>query len=419
MKYTTMKYTIEEQLNLGRYVTPKPLETKPIHRWYIFPHSFTSDLVHQLVDLWGLDATNEILDPFVGAGTTLLAAKEKGIPATGYDLSPLAVLATRVKIENYDASRVKAAWGQLRDRLEPARWNGASMTYPQLVVEALPGKLLGAFDAVAQAIGKLPYGPAERDFLRLALLSTIPKYSRAEATGGWLKWIDRRTRVTSLPRTLEGQVEMMLRDLESVRRPRRGRWRADLADARKLPDKSQKYGAVITSPPYPNRHDYTRVFGIELMFGFLNWSETRQLRYQSMHSHPEGRPKRPDSSGYRPPTGLVRTVKQIKQRAENPRITRMLEGYFLDMYLSLLEVKRVCLPKAKIALVVGNAQYCGEAIRVDELTAEIGEKVGLRCDEIVVTRYRSNSAQQMREYGRNPSRESVVMFTNVPGQLER
>src|SRR4029077_17325932 len=117
----------------------------------------------------------------------------------------------------------------------------------------------------------------------------------------------------------------------------------------------------------------TRVFGIELMFGFLNWSETRRLRYQSMHSHPEGRPERPDSSGYRSPTGLVRAVKRIKDEAKDPRIPRMLEGYFLDMYLSLLEMKRVCLPKARIALVVGNAQYYGEAIRVDELTAEIGE----------------------------------------------
>src|SRR5437016_2321171 len=164
-----MTYAIEESLALGKYVTPKRLEAKPIHRWYVFPHSFTSELVHELVDLWGLDATNEILDPFVGAGTTLLAAKEKGIPATGYDLSPLAVLATRVKVANYNIRRLKEAWGQLRDHLEPARWNGASRTYPQLVVEALPGKLLGAFDAVARTIGELPCGPAEQDFLRLAL----------------------------------------------------------------------------------------------------------------------------------------------------------------------------------------------------------------------------------------------------------
>ncbi len=47
-----------------------------------------------LVDEWGLDESDLVLDPFVGAGTTILAAKEKGIPATGDDL--LTVGSTRV-----------------------------------------------------------------------------------------------------------------------------------------------------------------------------------------------------------------------------------------------------------------------------------------------------------------------------------
>jgi len=47
---------------------------------------------------------------------------------------------------------------------------------------------------------------------------------------------------------------------------------------------------------------------------------------------------------------------------------------------------------------------------VDELTAEIGEQAGLRCDKIIAARYRGNSAQQMRDHGRKPSRESIVVF---------
>ncbi len=88
----------------------------------------------------------------------------------------------------------------------------------------------------------------------------------------------------------------------------------------------------------------------------------------------------------------------------------MIEGYFLDLYLSLREVQRVCSPKARSAFVVGNAQYQGVPIAVDELTAEVGEQAGLTCEKILVARYRGNSAQQMGKYGRNPSRESVVVF---------
>ena len=88
----------------------------------------------------------------------------------------------------------------------------------------------------------------------------------------------------------------------------------------------------------------------------------------------------------------------------------MLQGYFLDMYLCLKEIFRVCREDAKVAFVLGNAQYDGKAVHVDELTAQIGEQVGLTCKEIRTVRRRGNSAQQMAKYGRAAARESVVVF---------
>jgi hypothetical protein len=366
--------------------------------------------VHALIEEWGLGSKDHILDPFVGAGTTILAAKEKEVPASGYDLSPLAVCAARTKIEEHSITRLDKAWQVLKRHLNPVRWNGASRTYPGLVCKALPGRLLGAFDAVARRIDSLSCSNVERDFFRLALFASIPHYSRAVATGGWLSWVDRRTSVKSLPSVLTRRVEEMLDDLRVAKLPSGDHWRVALADARRLPDSDSTYSAVITSPPYPNRHDYTRVFGVELMFSFLDWEETRKLRYQSFHSHPEARPKRPKSNGYVQPKALNGVIGRVKEKGIDWRIPSMLEGYFLDMYLCLREVKRVCKRGARVAFVVGNAQYCGQPLFVDELTADAGEQAGLTCEKLLVTRYRGNSAQQMGTYGRNPSRESVVIF---------
>ncbi len=88
----------------------------------------------------------------------------------------------------------------------------------------------------------------------------------------------------------------------------------------------------------------------------------------------------------------------------------MLDGHFLDLYLDLREVRRVCKRKARLAFVVGNAQYRGLPIVVNELTAEVGEQAGMKCEKLLDARYRGNSAQQMGQYGRSPSRESVVVF---------
>jgi tRNA G10 N-methylase Trm11 len=406
-------FTLEEREDWRFWVTPKPLYSKPVHRWYVFPHSFSSELVHALIEEWGLTPKDRILDPFVGSGTTLLAAKEKGIPSTGYDLSPLAVFVARVKTTDYDAGRLHELWSQLREGIRLECRNGATKDYPDLVRKALPGELLGAFEALDRSIMGLDATQEERNFFRLALLATIPEYSRVVAEGGWLRWVDRHRDASALLDDFTRRVTLMLEDVEKALPPRRTACRVGEADARSLPDADFTYPAVITSPPYPNRHDYTRVFGVELMFGFLDGEGTRRLRYQTFHSHPEARPVRPEVHGYTQPTELARAIEEIARKEKDRRVKKMLEGYFTDMYLTLREVSRVSKRGARIAFVVGNAQYKGVPIAVDEFTAEIGEQVGLKCQKLMVVRYRGNSAQQMRKYGRKPSRETVVVFQKV------
>ena len=388
------------------WVTPRAAREKAIHRWYLFPHSFTGDLVHALIDEWELDGRDRILDPFIGAGTTLLAAKEKGVPGSGYDLSPLAILASNTKTAALSRNRLEQARRRIERGLRQRRSTVVRRNYPNLVRNALPEGRLEAFDAVAFRIDELDCPPAERDFFRLALISLLPRFSHAIASGGWLRWSNEGADAAAVAGSFRERIESMLSDVRDEKCGGSGHWKAEIADARVLPDPDGTYSAVITSPPYPNRHDYTRVFGIELMFEFLDWEKNRELRYQSFHSHPEARPRRPSARGYAPPEGLERNIGHLG----DARLQRMLRGYFLDMYLCLCEAVRVGREGAKIALVVGNARYGGKAVLVDEFTAELGERAGLVCREIRAVRWRGNSAQQMGKYGRAASRESVVIF---------
>ena len=403
-------YDVEERLDWCKWVTPRLLREKPVHRWYVFPHSFTSELVHGLMDDWDLGPSDVVLDPFAGAGTTLLAAKERGLSASGYDLSPLAVLVAGAKVADYEISELERGWDELEDTIDPGGWTRTTARYPGLISKALPGHLLGAFEDIDRSISRIGVSMPARRFFRVALLGLIPQFSRSVASGGWLRWVRNKRRSTSLLRTLRARVSMMIDDVRRTDLCRRGVWEVVKADARSVPCSDNQYTAVITSPPYPNRHDYTRVFGVELMFAFLNWEDTRALRYQSFHSHPEARPRRQWFDEYMPPQHLTEVVAKIRAKIRDGRVARMIEGYFVDTFLSLREVKRSCRANARVAWVVGNAQYSGVTIAVDELTAAIGEQAGLRCERLLVARYRGNSAQQMGQYGRNPSRESVVVF---------
>ncbi|MCK4829274.1 modification methylase, partial [bacterium] len=94
----------------------------------------------------------------------------------------------------------------------------------------------------------------------------------------------------------------------------------------------------------------------------------------------------------------------------NPQVIDMLEGYFEDMYLCLSEISRCLKQKGKVGFVVSNVRFAGVNIVVDEILSEIGSQVGLTPKEIWAVRYRGNSSQQMRDYQRKPSRESIVMW---------
>jgi tRNA G10 N-methylase Trm11 len=185
---------------------------------------------------------------------------------------------------------------------------------------------------------------------------------------------------------------------------------ARIGDARKLPTQ-QKFDAVITSPPYPNRHDYTRIYSLEMIFDFVSTNdELKKIRYETIRSHVEARRKY-EAIGYARPTILDGLIEEIRRNGtNNPQVASMLEGYFEDMYLVLLEISRCLNDSGKVGLVVSNVRFAGVNIPVDEILASIGTQAGLMPKELWVARYRGNSSQQMRFYKRNPSRESIITW---------
>lgn len=184
-----------------------------------------------------------------------------------------------------------------------------------------------------------------------------------------------------------------------------------VGDARNL-KMNGKYSAVLTSPPYPNRHDYSRIFNVELSFAFLKDSEVKKLRHQSFRSHVEAQKyEKYDMSIF--PDYLVRLINKIKEKKADRRVPHMLMGYFQDIYATLGSLKNFLIDGAPIAFVVGNVRYKGEMIQVDDILADLAQKAGYKWFKTWIVRYRGNSAQQMGAYGREAARESVIILKNV------
>lgn len=393
-----------DRSDLAGAATSRELRGAARHRWFYFPHSYSFRLVDAVLDYWQFPPGAVLVDPFCGAGTTLLAGRDRRLAVEGFDVSPLAVAVTRGKVASYD--RDVLATG-LRGVLNspPAK----QQDVPRRLARAFTDEELAELCSLLRRVQQ--FEDPRRLFFVVAALATAKLFSRAVPDGGWFRWKQWPDRSSEIRTVFERTALMMLDDIQPCSPGGGPPVTVTRGDARDLSVASATVDGVVTSPPYPNRHDYTRVFHIELLLLGLTEPEVTALRRRSLRSHVEAKPPHaPRLEGYVPPGVLEQLIGALPHTTDN-RVRRLLWGYFEDLYLSLVETSRVLRPGGRVAYVVGNVRYGGVMLPVDELTVRVAEQAGLVLDEGWVIRVRGNAAQQMGHHGRVPSRESVLLLS--------
>ncbi|MDE0234786.1 MAG: hypothetical protein OXM62_07240 [bacterium] len=391
---------------LAATATSRDLRSAPRHRWFYFPHSYSYRLVNTILDHWDFPTNGVLADNFSGSGTTLLAARERGLSSLGFDLSPLSVTVGAAKIASYDQTVLERDFRKIL-----AAGSVDSPVVPDRLSRAFTETELKEVHTLLEPIRKLRR--LQRIFFLVALLSATHEFSRAVPDGGWFRWQQWPDRSAEIRSAFKETVSLMMADVDALNWSE-SEHRASVrrADARKLPVDPSSVDGLITSPPYANRHDYSRVFHIGLLLLGTAESQVTKLRHRSIRSHVEA--KRPSGftrklADYKQTALLQKTLGALPENTDN-RVKRLLEGYFEDLYLSLVEVARILRPGGRAAYVVGNVRHAGVMVPADEITAGLATQVGLQFKESWVMRERGNAAQQMGRYGRQPSRESVILL---------
>ncbi len=406
-----MKTNIIEKKEYSSLTSPQNNKNIPIYNWHSFKHSYSKELVEKLVIEFQLNKGSWVLDPFCGGGTTLLSCKQLGINSRGFDILPFSVFLSKVKTEEYDDELLVKQLKLFRQNIDI---NYSNKTLPDIpiVKKAFTPEVTKKLLSIKYNVDIIKDDKTKKIF-NLCLLSILESVSNTSKAGGFLRIVNRNVSSKEIQYLFLDKLTTMISDVIKDNQTKKYKsisTKAILGDARKLSTK-RKYDAIITSPPYPNRHDYTRIYSLEMMFDFISTNEElKKIRYDTLRSHVEAK-KKYDAIDYKEPDLLNKLISQIeKNGTNNPMIVNMLKGYFEDMYLSLSEMYRCLKNKGKIGLVVSNVRFAGVNIPVDEILSDIGKQVGLTPIVIWVARNRGNSSQQMREYKKKPSRESIIIW---------
>jgi hypothetical protein len=396
--------------------------TEPLYCVVPYKEAFSPAVVRAVLDHHEI-TSGRLLDPFAGAGTSLLVAAERGLSAVGVDVIPFSAFASRTLLHISDTD-----WDAIDDHLDrilahPISHRGSFPDFPVRTWAFTPAALAELTD-LNQAIAQVP-APEGRDVLRLALLCAVEAVSQAIKDGTSLRRRaqgrrngrhgTQRSRLDVRDEFL-GRLDLLRKGGETAHSPKPGSTvlTGDARDLATVLKDRKPFDVAVFSPPYPNRYDYVANYQLELGFGFVDSAkELRLLRRQQLRSHLEA------------PACASRTVEHpaldeflasfdvsAHTVGQRNRVYRMVTGYFEDMSLVFAELSSMIAIGGKIAVIVGTQVFGGEPLPTDLLLADIAAEHEFEVDAVWVARAKGMSVQQ-RLSGAKPvaSRESIVLLS--------
>ena len=369
-------------LQLGRYFTFEPSKSRPIYNWFYYKEAFSPELVFYFIEKW---KPKKILDPFCGIGTTLLASKEKNIPAWGMDASPLAVFVSKVKTEHYTKKDVEEGERILREffenRFSPSYEWEFELFSPK---KFFPPRNYNDVVFIREKIEKLEDENLRNLFL-LALLSILPQCGLFIKDGGVLKF-SKEKRAMPAKEAFRRKAKRMLKEATETKP---GNVFVEEGDAREMEFEDAQFDGIITSPPYLNNIDYTKVYGLELSLLAMDKNITSIVRSKSFRSFITKETK----------------AKEILPEVEEYTHLPIVPVYFEDSKRVFENFYRVLENGGKVAYVVGNAVIHETHIPVDEILCRIAEKIGFKAEILVgLERWADVKPAKIK------TRESVVLL---------
>jgi hypothetical protein len=394
--------------------------TGPLYSVVPYKEAFSPEVVREIIEFSGV-RRGVLLDPFVGAGTSLLVASERALAAVGVDVLPFSTFAAATLL---NAPSVR--WELVDQRLEevlahPQSERGHFPNFP--VREWAFGKAaLCELSDLDAAISALPAG-RERDVMRLALLSSVELMSQATKDGTSLRkrphgggrngrFGARHTRL-HVKSAFKAKLEL-LRDGAAKQPLPQHCSTALTGDARNLPvvvEGRGPFDVAVFSPPYPNRYDYASNYQLELGFGFVDDADQlHDLRKRQLRSHMEApwvgeRTLELDALDEFLSAYLASDIRG----KQSGRIFRMVCGYFEDMSAVFSGLRQVMSPGATVGIVVGTQVFGGEPMPTDLLLAAIAELHGFSVKAIWVARAKGMAVQQKNLASKAVTSREVVL----------
>jgi site-specific DNA-methyltransferase (cytosine-N4-specific) len=436
-----------------------------LHRWLKYKEGFSAYLVERLLNEMDIQPGEIVLDPFLGSGTTCLVAQMQGINSIGFDIMPMLRVAMYAKgnIVSYNIDELRNLVKFLLFLRRPSEYNTQTKSVT-ITDNAYPEETKLDIPYYTESIETSTFSMEAKGLAILCLLNCLERLSYTAKDGQYLRWDERSRKVIEankarikagrppfkvilnkgkLPTVKEAicaELEKAIDDivyLQNYLYPIskeafiKFEQNSSLIELPLL--ENDIVSGVITSPPYCNRYDYTRIYALELVYLGMGEKEIRQTRQDLISCTVESKTKIDflreyyislnREYNYNKITSIIQNTAALNEVLQalsfrskrndinNKGVLSMVKGYFEELAFIYYELFRVCKKRAKVAFVNDNVRYAGEVIPVDFISTEIAEKIGFTPIKVyTLKQQKGNSSQQMKKFGRVPLRKSITLW---------
>lgn len=416
------KVTIESVLDKVTYASPvnfrESMQT-PRHRWFPYKEGFSPSFVRSFLKDYAPTTIQNVLDPFGGVGTTLIESSRLGYDAYGFEVSKMSHFIASAKAVAFDEAEL-AVFDSVVDEFQkssleavaPSPENETVISYFEPVYLNALLRLKAFYQSVDNS--------KVSTLLKLAFLNCLERYSTHRKAGNGVKRKTKLAYAGSFDSPIEQVRNAVMHDLKVFRKdlaqePAVKPFNLALGSCldESLYPEGVKFDAVLTSPPYANCFDYSKIYMVELWLGdfFVDKESQKQFRAQSLRSHVHARwTDRHTTYGSELVNNQVFEFLSTQKLWSN-QIPTMLAGYFADMGYLLHLLSSRCNSGTPVGLVVGNSYYGSLPIATDLILSMLGRQHGFETVKISVYRNVVVSSQQFtRATDRKYMRESLVIL---------
>jgi hypothetical protein len=405
-------------INKKQFNTPvnfKQAKLFPRHRWYTYKEGFSPQFVEDFISRYSKSINDVVFDPFGGIGTTVLQSSFLNHTSISNDINPLSNFIAKVKTEKYTKIDIKNLQKEFN-----------SLMKLELIIKANPPINLTVNNYFTidtlDSILKIQYWISQiksekiKNIFSVALLTILETISTHRKDGNGVKKkknTNQNFTVLEIKELLLKQLELFIYDIENNILKIKPEIKYQSSFDKYNLDK--KADIVITSPPYANCFDYSKVYLVELWFGgfFKNIADQKYFRQSSITSHVHYKwEMRHNEFGHELINNQIKSF-LVKQNLWDKKIPNMLIGYFSDMGKVLYEMIPNLNKNSTIGIVVGNSVYGGLPIATDILMSQIAIRLGYEFICIESYRTLTTSSQQLkiiREKDKKYLRESLIIL---------